>query len=299
MGRVIVVGSINVDMVVRVVSLPAAGATVVGEDLVQHHGGKGGNQAVAAARAGASVFMVGAVGTDQAGDAALEALAREAVDVTHVAQVSRATGTALIVVNSAGDNQIAVAPGANHDVSADHVREALGALGVGPGDVVLVSCEIPGTAVAEALGVARDVGALSVLNPAPAAGLDPNVARLADVLTPNETELGMLTPDGEPTSLIDREGQVVVVTRGVAGATLHQLGAAPIGIPVPAVAAVDATGAGDTFNGFLAAGLSDGISMREAVGRAVAAASLSTTRPGAREGMPTAAELTAFIGGLG
>ena len=286
MGRVVVVGSINVDLVVPVAALPGRGETVVGADLVEHHGGKGGNQAVAAARAGASVVMVGAVGMDPAGDAAVAALTQENVDVRHVLRSRRATGTALIVVDAAGDNQIAVAPGANLDLTVEHVRAALQALG--PGDVVLVSCEIPAPAVAEALSVARNVGALSVLNPAPATGLDPRAAALADVLTPNETELAALP---------NRTTQVLVVTRGADGATIHEPGAAPIGIPVPAVTAVDATGAGDTFNGFLAAALADGQSMRAAVERAVAAASLSTTRAGAREGMPTADELAAFIGG--
>lgn len=290
MGRVIVVGSINVDLVVRVATLPGRGQTVVGStDVATHHGGKGGNQAVAAARTGAQVFMVGTVGSDAAGDTAKEALRKDGVDVSHVTHSARATGAALIVVDDAGDNQIAVAAGANAALSAEMVREAMAGLEVGPEDVVLVSCEIPAAAVAAVLEEARDVGALSVLNPAPAKAVSDDVARLAAVLTPNETELR--------DEWLTRPTGTVVVTRGEAGASLHERGGADVRIRAPAVTAVDATGAGDTFNGVLCAFLAEGVVVREAVERAVAAASLSTTRPGAREGMPTAAELAAFIGG--
>ena len=142
-GRVVVVGSVNVDLVVATARLPGPGETVTGGDVARHHGGKGGNQAVAAARLGASVAFVGAVGEDDFGLAARSALAAEGIDVTHLATASRPTGVALIVVDARAENLIAVAPGANASPTAASVAAALDALAVGPGDVVLASCEIP------------------------------------------------------------------------------------------------------------------------------------------------------------
>ncbi len=191
-GRVVVVGSVNVDLVVATARLPGPGETVTGGDVARHHGGKGGNQAVAAARLGASVAFVGAVGEDDFGLAARSALAAEGIDVTHLATASRPTGVALIVVDARAENLIAVAPGANASPTAASVAAALDALAVGPGDVVLASCEIPAGAVRSALATARAAGAVAVLNPAPADGLDAATIALADILTPNEAELALL-----------------------------------------------------------------------------------------------------------
>jgi ribokinase len=239
-GRVVVVGSVNVDLVVVAPRLPGPGETVTGGDVARHHGGKGGNQAVAAARLGAPVAFVGAVGDDDFGAAARAALAGEGIDVTHLAAVGRPTGVALIVVDARAENLIAVAPGANASPTAASVAAALGALGVGPGDVVLASCEVPPDAVAAALATARAAGATAVLNPAPADGLDAATIALADVLTPNEAELALLAgsaavgPAHRPAGpgLADVEaharrllaggpaGRAVVVTLGSAGAAV-------------------------------------------------------------------------------
>ena len=191
-GRVVVVGSVNVDLVVVASRLPGPGETVTGGDVARHHGGKGGNQAVAAARLGADVAFVGAVGDDDFGAAARAALVAEGIDVTHLLVAPRPTGVALIVVDERAENLIAVAPGANASPTPASVTAALGALAIGPGDVVLVSCEIPPEAIRAALAAARAAGATSVLNPAPADGLDPATIALADVLTPNEAELALL-----------------------------------------------------------------------------------------------------------
>lgn len=310
----LVVGSVNVDLVVAAPRLPAPGQTVTGGDLARYQGGKGGNQATAAARLGARVAVVGAVGDDEMGRQARSALASEGIDVAGLAVSSRATGVALIVVDPRGENLITVAPGANDEVHAVHVRTALAALAPGPDDVVLVCREIPPDGVLAALEVGRDAGSTTILNPAPADGLDAATLALADILTPNETELALLgglgsargNPEtaarqvlaGQPTDAGegDAHGRAVVVTLGAAGALIVRAAGAAVAVPAPAVEVVDTTGAGDTLNGALAAGLADGLDLAGAVRRAVAAAALSTTRPGARGGMPTRAELEALPG---
>jgi ribokinase len=301
-GRVVVVGSVNVDLVVVAPRLPGPGETVTGVDVARHHGGKGGNQAVAAARLGAEVALVGAVGADDFGVAARAALAAEGVVTARLATIDRPTGVALIVVDVRAENLIAVAPGANASVTAEAVETALSALAIGPGDVVLACREIPPPPVRAALGAARRAGAIGVLNPAPADGLDMATLELADVLTPNQAELAVAAGDGPPVtaarSLLGGGpvGRAVVVTLGAAGALLVQADQPELALPAIQVIPVDTTGAGDTFNGALAACLAAGLAMPEAVRRAVAAAGLSTTRPGARGGMPTAAELAAALG---
>jgi len=324
-GRVVVVGSVNVDLVVVAPRLPGPGETVTGGDVARHHGGKGGNQAVAAARLGARVAFVGAVGEDDFGAAARAALAAEGIDVTHLATASRPTGVALIVVDARAENLIAVAPGANASPTAASVASALTALAVGPGDLVLACREVPPDAVRAALAGARAAGAVAVLNPAPADGLDAATIALADVLTPNEAELALLAAAGHATAgptgataapgagaqagsraaeveatarrvlAAGPAGRAVVVTLGAAGALAVPAGGPAILVPAVRVAPVDTTGAGDAFSGALAVGLAAGRPLAEAVRRAVAAAGLSTTRAGARAGMPTAAELAAFL----
>ncbi len=310
-SRVIVVGSVNVDLVVVAPRLPGPGETVTGGDVARHHGGKGGNQAVAAARLGASVAFVGAVGGDDLGAAAREALAAEGIALDALGSVDRPTGVALIVVDPAGENLIAVAPGANAALSPTDVESALGELGIGLGDVILASREIAPATVRAALAAARGAGATTILNPAPADGLDVATIGLADVLTPNETELALLTgmvePEAGARALLAAgatggagatvRARSVVVTLGAAGALLVPADGPAVPIPAPKVQPVDTTGAGDAFNGALAAGLAAGLEPESAVSRAVAAAALSTLRPGARGGMPTAAELEAFQAG--
>jgi ribokinase len=298
---VIVVGSVNVDMVVVAPRLPGPGETVTGGDVARHHGGKGGNQAVAAARLGAQVAFVGAVGDDDLGRAARAALADEGIAVDYLAEATRPTGVALIVVDERAENLIAVAPGANAAVRAGAVAAALAALRLGPGDVVLACREIPPDAVLAALEAARAAGATGILNPAPADGLEPATAALAAVLTPNETELAAVAGpgDGEAAarSLLagGPAGRAVVVTLGAAGVLVVPAARPAVAVPAARVVPVDTTGAGDTFNGALAAGLASGLPLVAACVRAVAAAGISTTRAGAREGMPTASELETHL----
>lgn len=302
--RVIVVGSVNIDLVVRVERLPAPGETVTGGRFARHQGGKGGNQAVAAARLGAPTSFVGAVGADDHGTAARAALAADGVDVDELrALPQEATGVALILVDASGENSIAVAGGANAALEPRHVRESLERLAPGPGDVVLVGHEIPTTTATEALRAAKSAGATAIFNPAPAIGIGPDTLALSDLLTPNQGEAALLAAqDGDPEAVATvllaaiAAGGHVLLTLGSRGALL--VGAEGVrSIPPPDVPVVDTVGAGDTLNGALAAGLAAGLPMRDAVRRAVAAASLSITRAGAREGMPTARELEALLTG--
>lgn len=319
-GRVLVVGSVNVDLVVQTERLPAPGETVLGGTFSRFHGGKGGNQAVAAARLGVPVMLVAALGDDDLASDARAALAREGIGTEVIATIDHtATGVALILVDARAENQIAVAPGANGGLTAPHVRSALGRLRPHEADVVLVTHEIPTEAAREALRIGREGGAWTVLNPAPADGIDRTMLALADVVTPNRGELARLaradsrrsgrpTPGAEDpiraaatllgaTSEGPGAGRAFLVSLGSSGAVLVSRDEPPIDIAAPKVAAVDATGAGDALNGALAAGLASGLELEAAARRAVVAASLSVTRAGAREGMPTAAELTAALEG--
>ncbi|MFL5709839.1 MAG: ribokinase [Chloroflexota bacterium] len=297
-GRVIVVGSVNVDLVVTTEWLPGPGETVIGGRFARHDGGKGGNQAVAAARLGASAVFVGAVGGDDFGSGARAALEKEGVDVGPLLTLEReATGVALILVDETGENSIAVAGGANAALSSVQVRTAFKRLALTKEDVVLVGHEIRTGATHEALRLGRIAGATTILNPAPATGLAGPTLALADVLTPNDGELGVLTgTDGSPSARAKRllgsepGSRAVLVTLGASGALLVA-GRRARAIHAPRVGAVDTVGAGDTFNGALAAALADGLDLATAARRAVVAASLAVTRAGAREGMPSTEEL--------
>jgi ribokinase len=279
----------------------------------RHGGGKGANAAVAAARAGGAVELVGAVGADAAGATALDELHAEGIGLTGVVTLDQvSTGMALIVVDPDGENQIAVGAGANSALTADHVREALSDLLPGAG-CVLVSTEISGEAVAAAVHAAAKSGVRCVLNPAPVVPQVLELLAQGPVLTPNATEIQELANmlDGGPatgasgldlsavTKAVSRvmtlTGAPVVVTLGGDGA----LAMAPDGwaehLRSPATTVRDTTGAGDTFNGVLATRLASGDRLAAAVRTAMVAASLSVTRVGARSGMPRAAEIDAAM----
>jgi ribokinase len=286
---VTVVGSLNEDVLVRVDRLPGRGETVVGADVVLAPGGKGANQAAAAARLGPGVAMVGRVGDDAAGDRQRAALRDAGVDVDGVRTTPETpTGTATIPVEEgSGENLIVVVPGANgrvapEDVGVPAVREA---------DVVLLQLEIPVAAVSAAAAVA---GGTVVLTPAPPQPLPAGLLDRVDVLVPNEHELAQLArvasgerPIGE---LVDLARSVasgsVVVTLGARGALVVPAEGPPVLQAPPPVTAVDTTGAGDCFCGALAHALARGSELPEAVGYAVTAAALSTTGPGARGALP-------------
>lgn len=279
MGRVIVVGSLNVDLPWLVAAHPVVGSTVVGEQGTPTAGGKGLNQAVAAARMGAPVVLVGAVGDDDRGRWLVEVARGEGIDVSGVAAVAGVTtGAALIVVAADGANTVTVDPGAN-------ARLQVPAVQLEPGDVVVAQLEVPAAAVEAAFLAARAVGARTVLNPSPAVP-GRSLLQLADVVVVNELEAADLAAE-----LPAHPRQAVVTTTGADGVELR----GPDGVlhlPGIVVDAIDTTGAGDCFLGVLAAGLVAGRSLADALGQANAAAAVAVTRRGTVDAMPTAAELT-------
>ena len=295
-SHVVVIGSINVDLVVSADRLPAPGETVLGGRFAVHQGGKGANQAVAAARAGARVTMIGAVGTDEHGDRAVAALETDGVDTSRIRRVeAEPTGVALVMVGPRGENQIAVAPGANGTLELDDDDRAL----VADADVLLTNHEIPGATVLDGLRAAQRGRTVAILNPAPPRALSAEVMALGPILTPNEHELVVSIGNDATESALDelaaRHGGPIVVTQGPAGALLVAAGQRDRfrGFVPPSV--VDTTGAGDTFCGALAAWLAGGATLEEAIPAANAAGALSVRGAGARAGMPTREEILGLL----
>ena len=282
-----VVGSINVDLVWGVERLPRAGETVTGGRFERHGGGKGANQAVAAARAGANVVFIGAVGSDGFGRVAVAELGREGIDTSCVARIDDApTGMASIVVDADGENQIAVALGANAKLDPAIVERALGWIEPGADGVCLLDFEIPDAALLAAARAARQAGVDAIIvNPAPARAIPDGLLELAPLLTPNAGEATKLSGQSEPEAaaraLSGRTRAPVIVTLGSKGAVVVD-GERIDRFDAPSVRAVDTTGAGDVFNGVLAASLAAGIELSAAVPRAVAAAASSVEQRGAR-----------------
>jgi ribokinase len=288
MGRVIVVGSLNVDRPWRVERHPAVGETVVGSMLAPVPGGKGLNQAVAASRAGCHVALVGAVGEDDDGAWLRGVAADDHIDLRYLtAHPDLPTGSALIVVDDLGANTVTVSAGANAAAAFPDVSLA-------SGDVVCAQLEVPVEAVAAALLAAHDAGARSVLNPSPI-GAGVALVPSADVVVVNQHEAASLVGPGEPlrqAQQIRTGDQVVVVTLEASGV----VSSGPSGDHVVAgvhVHPVDTTGAGDCFLGVLAASLADGLDLLTALERANLAAAISVTRAGTVSAMPSAAELLA------
>lgn len=302
-GEVIVVGSVNVDLIALVARLPGPGETVTGGAFERQGGGKSANQAVAAARMGARVRFVGAVGDDEAGRSALSGLRAEGVHTDGVVRLAgMATGVALIVVDAAGENQIAVASGANAALTGDHVAAALAMEAPGPGAVCLIGFEVGDEAVLAAARWATHHGLTCIVDPAPARPLPAGLAAMAPILTPNRGEAAMLSGEEEPeaAAIVLRwlTRAAVLVTLGADGVLLAE-DSGITSLLAPVLEVLDTTGAGDAFNGILAAELAGGASLREAARRAVVGAALSTQRPGAQAGMPTRAEVAAMLGASG
>ncbi len=304
MEHILVVGSSNTDLVVRTDRAPRAGETVVGEGFGIVPGGKGANQAVAAARLGAQVTFVARVGDDDFGRRNLENYRHEGIDTRYIAVDPREpSGVALIVVEASGENRIVVVPGANGRLSPSDVERAAPAFS--HTRVLLVQLEVPLEAVETALQMAKDRGVLTILNPAPARALPREILSLVDFLTPNETELEILV--GERVSgpedasaagerLLEGGPGTVIVTMGERGALIISR-EGKREVPSFPVRAVDTTAAGDAFNGALALALARGMELGEAVRYACAAGALAVTKPGAQPSLPTAAEVEALLSG--
>jgi ribokinase len=284
-GRVFVVGSTNVDRTVPVPRLPGRGETVLGDAVRISPGGKGANAAAAAARGGAAVTLVSAVGADPDGEAARQALRSEGVGIDAVAVLDGVpTGAALIITDAAGANLIAVAAGANARLRPAHVERSLE--GLDPADVVLVSAEIPDACIEAALRAAGDRGATAILDPAPARPSLLDAARIGAILTPNESEASELTGSAEPADAARRlaalTGRPAVVTLGEAGCLIADGDTVTRHAAAPAPAIVDTVGAGDAFAGGLAAALAGRQPLADAVDAALKAAALSLGHSGAR-----------------
>jgi ribokinase len=295
-ASVCVVGSVNVDLVVRAERLPRPGETVLGGRFEVHDGGKGANQAVAGARAGAAVAMIGAVGADDHGRRALAALEAEGIDTGGMRRLDdQPTGVALISVGPRGENQIVVAPGANGAFELDDTdRDAIASA-----SVLVTNHEVPAAVALDALRIAHAAGVMAILNPAPARALPAEVLALGPILTPNEHELivaiGNDDTDAALDELASRHAGPIVVTQGPAGALLVTRAGRERFPGRSAAEVVDTTGAGDTFNGVLAAWLAAGATIAESIRAANAAASLSVGSAGARGGMPDRCAIEAAL----
>lgn len=300
---VVVLGSINTDLVVRAPRFPRPGETMHGSDFAVIGGGKGANQATAAARLGADVRFIGAVGADDFGSRRTEELRAAGVDIAAIRRLLDApTGVALITVSAAGENTIIIAAGANWQVAPGDIPDAV--LSGAAGGVLVAQLELPMETTASGLARARDAGMTTVLNAAPYTAEARHIIQHVDILIANEVEAGDLAEWASAVTeenaadvaarLRARGPHTVVVTLGAAGVvvagqrrTAH--------IPAPRVAVVDTTGAGDCFTGAFAAALAAGDEMHDAARRAVAAASYSTTIFGATTGMPTVGQLDEFL----
>lgn len=287
---IVVFGSINIDLIGHAPTLMRPGETVLGTSLEFSPGGKGGNQALAASRAGAEVKMVGCVGSDDFATRALALLSEAEIDLSGVRRMDRHTGTALIIVDDAGENMITVLPGANSRLTAAALEQA----GIADGDYLLLQLETPMDGVLAAATLARQNGAKVVLNLAPFVDFDPALLEKVDVLVVNETELaGVLklleAPELDEADAVswlsEKFGNTVVATLGSRGAIAVAAGSVTT-VSSLKIKPVDTVGAGDTFVGYLAAGLAEGGDLSSAMERASVAAGLACLTPGAQPSIP-------------
>lgn len=306
MSRVVVVGSLNCDLVLRAVRRPLPGETLTGESFQVFVGGKGNNQAIAASRAGAMVSMVGRIGEDGFGDMIAQKLAAAGVDGTFVSRdPERSTGVADIFVDGDGQNSIVVVPEANGRLAREHIDAAQAALH--GAKVVLLQLEVPVATVTYAATKAKAAGAVVVLNPAPALpSLPPDLVSAVDLFVPNQIEAQQITGIDATTiaggkaaasALLAIGYPSVVITMGSAGAIFADAHTPPAHAAGHTVAVVDSTAAGDAFCGAMAAGLAEGRSLGEAVRIGNAAGALACTKLGAEPSLPSRAEIDQLLAG--
>jgi ribokinase len=299
--RIAVVGSINMDLVVRTPRMPLPGETLTGSDFRTISGGKGANQAVAAARMGAQVSLVGCVGADAFGAEMRDRLAADGIDLGYVDIAQDVpTGVAVILVDAGSQNCIVIAAGANAVLTAQSIERAAAA--IEQAQLLICQLETPLPAVQRAIEIARRKGKVVVLNPAPALALDPGLLKQVDYLIPNETEATLLTgvavtdiPSAEVAAkqLRAQGAKVVLLTVGAKGVLVVD-GAGTTLLPALPVRAVDSTAAGDTFVGSFAVGLAEGLPLVKAVMLGQCAAAISVTRFGAQTSIPYRAEVDLF-----
>jgi ribokinase len=290
MAKVVVVGSINMDLVFRTAKRPDLGETVKGIDFNQFPGGKGANQGVAAARLGAEVYMVGKVGKDPYGQELLNCLKREGVNTEKVKYGQKSTGLANIVVDEQGQNTIITIEGANGEVNPEDIDEEL----FSQGDIALFQLEIPIETVVHGVKLAKKRGATVILDPAPVRELPLEIYQYIDIIKPNEGEALALTKEGDIQSaaawLINKGVKKVVITLGEKGAVLFAENLQKE-FPAPKVSVVDTTAAGDSFSGALALALSKGEELEKAIQFATKVGSITVTKLGAQSSLPTLAQV--------
>jgi len=293
---IVIFGSINLDLIGKVSRIPKPGETVPGTDFATAAGGKGANQALAARRAGAAVKLIGAAGKDSMGDQALALLRDGGVDLSEVKRLDLPQGVAMIFVDEAGENVIGILPGANAEVTIEDAERTLG--GLTSSDLLVVQQEIGAGATIRALSMARERGARSILNTAPFLPTTREAARRADIVVANETEFALLAGDGDldekMRDYVAATGRTIIVTLGPDGARAATPDAS-FNVPALKVVPVDTVGAGDTFVGYLAAGLGAGLDLEAAMRRAAVAASLACLKPGAQPAIPQPAEVDAAL----
>lgn len=295
MNSIVVLGSANLDLVVRQPRMPEPGETIFGSGFDTVPGGKGLNQAIAAARAGGEVAFLGAVGNDEFGDRLAAALTADAIDVRGLVRTDSASGVALINVLDDGENSIVVVSGANSDITAldDDAREA-----IADADYVVAQLERPLDLVRAAFLAARASGTTTVLTPAPARPLDDQILELSDILIPNAGEACAIAGEADETAAalaLSRRCGLVVMTRGGRGVLVARAGEIVADAPARPVVPIDTTAAGDTFAGVLVARLAHGDALERALDAATVAASIAVTREGASSSMPMWAEIAAAL----
>lgn len=295
---VVVVGSINMDLVANTPRIPRAGETLIGSDFTTTPGGKGANQAVAVARLGYPVHMIGMVGEDVFGQALLDKLVSAGIATGAIARVSGPSGIAQILVSATGENNIVVVPGANGRVTPEFIDEQIAL--IRSAGIVLCQLELPMETVSHTLNVCGRSGVPVILDPAPAAALPDALWHQIAWFTPNETEASFylgssLEPEPAVEKLLARGPRGVVLKRGSQGSCIAEAGSGTFRVPSFQVEAVDTVGAGDCFNGAFAAALLEGADARSAARFASAAAAISVTRRGAQASMPTRAEVDKFL----
>ena len=303
MAKIVVVGSLNMDLVIQVPEIPKPGETMLGYNFGSFPGGKGANQAVAAARLGAAVTMIGQVGDDPYGEILVGNLASEGVNTEHISiDGNSATGVAMIAVDEQGQNSIVVASGANFSLTAEQIQSAWEK--IGEIDILVMPLETPLETIFQAAKLARVQNVRVVLNPAPARSLDPDLLSMIDILIPNEHEVlqiagyidnGDLTVEESARILINQGVNTVVITLGENGVMIVDEKLGVTTIPAFKVDVLDTTAAGDSFVAALAVGLVEGKSLIDACSFANAAGAITVTRMGAQPSLPTRREITEFL----
>lgn len=304
MGKIVVIGSSNTDMVVTSSKMPLPGETVMGNEFDVIPGGKGANQAVAAARAGGNVSFVAKVGNDDFGKQAIDGYQKDNINTENILIDSvKPTGVAVIIVDeNSGQNSIVVAPGSNGNLTVADIEKIESE--IKSADVLLVQLEIPIETVQAALGIAKNGNVTTILNPAPAQFLSDELLSLVDIITPNETETQILIGINPVNSkdikvaaaqLLKKVNQSVIITLGSSGVYFISKNTNGEFVPTTKVDPVDTTAAGDVFNGYFASALANGNSFKKAIQVANAAAAISVTRKGAQPSAPTLLEVEKFI----